>query len=58
MVFKCISQTNINGAFTCALVKDRDMGNFMGGKWEEEGNSSFAICGAYPQNIIRATFKS
>lgn len=27
-----VSQTNINGAFTCALVKDRDMGNFMGEK--------------------------
>lgn len=24
-----ISQTNINGAFTCTLVKDGDMGNFM-----------------------------
>lgn len=32
-----VSQTNINGAFTCALVKDRDMGNFMGEKKKNEG---------------------
>lgn len=43
-----VSQTNINGAFTCALVKDRDMGNFMGEKKKKtkEGNSSFTIHGA------------
>lgn len=30
MVFKCVSQTNINGSFTSALVKDRDMGTLLG----------------------------
>lgn len=36
-----VSQTNINGAFTCALVKDRDMGNFMGEKKKKNEGGKF-----------------